>query len=156
MRRVNDAGLALIKLFEGLRLKAYQCEAGRWSIGYGSTEGIRPGMVITKDTADRLFQHDVQRHAIGVEKLLKVPVSDDQFAAMVSLAFNIGLTNFASSTLLKRVNAGDLAGASNWFGPWNKVRNPETRQLEISIGLVKRREAERQLFLGRVANLHNA
>jgi lysozyme len=142
--KINDKGLALVRRFEGLRLEAYRCPAGVLTIGYGSTgPHVRTGMVITPGEAERLLDKDLARFETGVEAMLcGVPTTEDEFSAMVSLSFNIGLGAFATSTLLKRHKAGNKTGAANSFLSWvfaNKVKLK---------GLVARREAERDLYLG--------
>lgn len=142
--KINEKGKALIKRFEGLRLDAYRCPAGVATIGYGSTgPHVRMGMTITPGEAERLLDDDLSRFEVGVTAMVgSVLTSDDEFSAMVSLAFNVGLQAFATSTLLKRHKAGNKIGAANAFLSWvfaNKKKLP---------GLVRRREAERELYLG--------
>lgn len=141
--KINDKGKALIKRFEGLRLDAYRCPAGVATIGYGSTgPHVRMGMTITPGEAERLLDQDLARFEVGVSAMIgSIPTSEDEFSAMVSLAFNVGLQAFATSTLLKRHKAGNKVGAANAFLSWvfaNKKKLP---------GLVRRREAERELYL---------
>lgn len=140
-KQIGVAGLALIKSFEGLRLTAYKCPADVWTIGYGSTgPHVKQGMTITEAQADKLLQDDLDRFEASVAK--HAPnASQNQFDAMVSLAFNIGTGAFEKSTLLRKFVAGDTAGAAEAFRQWV---NAGGRKLE---GLVRRREAERKLFL---------
>ncbi|MES2904583.1 MAG: lysozyme [Pseudomonadota bacterium] len=140
--KINARGLALIKAFEGLRLDAYRCPAGVATIGYGSTgPHVRMGMTITPGEAERLLEKDIARFEAGVTAMLTgVPTSEDEFSAMVSLAFNVGLGNFATSTLLKRHKMGNKVGAANAFLSWVFANK---RKLA---GLVRRREAERDLY----------
>jgi lysozyme len=141
-RRINDRGLELIKSFEGLRLEAYRCSAGVLTIGWGSTGShVKEGMTITEEEAEALLRKDLARFENGVSVLAGVS-SDSQFAAMVSLAFNIGLGAFAGSTVLKRHKLGNRMGAANAFMMWNKAGG------RILKGLIRRREAERKLYLG--------
>lgn len=141
-RKINAAGLDLIKSFEGLRLKAYICPANVWTIGYGSTgPHVKAGMTITQKEAERLLLDDLERFEAGVDKLLG-NATDDQFSACVSLAFNIGLSAFARSTVLKRHKLKNHVGAANAFLLWNRGGGM------ILKGLVRRREAERRLYLG--------
>lgn len=141
MRKINDAGLALIKSFEGLRLEAYRCPAGVLTIGYGSTgPHVKQSMVITPGEAERLLLEDLEWFEHGVE-IIAGPATDNQFSAMVSLAFNIGLGRFATSTVLKRHKLGNRVGAANAFLLW--VRGGG----RVLPGLVRRREAERKLYL---------
>lgn len=139
-RRIGPKGLAIIKQFEGLELKAYRCPAGVLTIGYGHTgPDVKPGMVITEAQADALLARDCERFERAVERLAPV-VSQEQFDALVSFAFNLGEQSLANSTLLKKHNAGDHAGAAAEFGKWI---NAGGKQLA---GLVKRRAAEAQLY----------
>jgi lysozyme len=146
-RHINEAGLELIKSFEGLRLDAYLDQAGVLTIGFGHTIGVLPGAVITQQQADAFLRSDLGRSETYVDAVtLDVPTEDDQFAAMVSLCFNIGSGNFRTSTVLRRHRAGDhqLAGAA--FLLWNKLH--ADGRLVPSKGLTRRRAAERALYLG--------
>jgi lysozyme len=140
-RKVSDKGLSLIKEFEGCVLKAYLCPAKVWTIGYGHTKGVKAGQTITQFEADELLRLDVEDHDIS-DLLGDAPTTQDQFDAMSSLAFNIGLTRFAGSTVLKRHKLGNRLGAANAFLMW-KLSNGK-----VLPGLVRRREAERRLYLG--------
>ena len=142
--RMNAKGRELVKRFEGLRLEAYRCPAGVLTIGYGHTGAdVRTGMVITPGEADRLLDKDLARFETGVEAmLLGAPTTSDEFSAMVSLAFNIGLGNFATSTLLKRHKAGNKVGAANSFLSWIYAKKVKLA------GLMRRREAEKELYEG--------
>jgi lysozyme len=143
-RKINAKGLALVKAFEGLRLEAYRCAAGVLTIGWGSTgPHVRAGMVITEERAEELLLNDLRRFEVGVEALVgTVPTDDNQFSALVSLAFNIGLGKLATSTVLKRHKLGNKIGAANAFPMWNRAGG------RILKGLINRREAERKLYLG--------
>jgi lysozyme len=140
--KINDKGKALIKRFEGLRLESYRCPAGVATVGYGSTGAhVRMGMVITPGEAERLLDKDLARFETGVEAMLcGADTSSDEFSAMVSLAFNIGLGAFATSTLLKRHKAGNKVGAAKAFLSWIYANK---RPLA---GLIRRREAEKALY----------
>lgn len=142
--KMNAKGRELVKRFEGLRLEAYRCPAGILTIGYGSTgPHVRTGMVITPGEADRLLDKDLSRFEVGVEAMLcGCPTTEDEFSAMVSLSFNIGLGNFATSTLLKRHKVGNKTGAANAFLSWVFANKQKLK------GLVARREAERELYMG--------
>lgn len=144
MRRISQEGIALIQRFEGLKLEAYRCPAGVWTIGYGHTATARKGQRITRAEADQLLMDDLRQFEAGVSAALKRPATDGQFAAFVSLAFNVGLTAFRGSTALRRFNAGDLAGAAEALTWWNKATVAGERK--TLPGLVRRREAERALF----------
>ncbi|MNH34495.1 Lysozyme RrrD [compost metagenome] len=139
--RTSQRGLSLIKSFEGLRLQSYQDAVGVWTIGYGTTRGIKPGMSITKDQAERMLVNDVQRFEVEVERLVKVPLTTNQRDALISFTYNLGSANLESSTLLRLLNRGDYAGAAEQFPRWNKAGG------KVLPGLVRRRDAERALFL---------
>lgn len=139
--KISDKGLALIKKYEGLRLKAYKCPAGIWTVGYGSTgPHVKSGMEITEAQANALLMLDVSRFETGVNALASCK-TQGQFDALVSFAFNLGLGNLDSSTLLKKHKAGDYAGAADQFPRWNKSDGMALP------GLVKRRAAERELYV---------
>jgi lysozyme len=167
--KINQAGLDLLKKAEGLELEAYPdpasplgkaCQAKKlpmrryreitgwqnlkgdpWTIGYGHTGAdVTPGKKITQSEADDLKRKDLAKFEQGVTNLVKVPVNENQFSALVSIAYNIGLGNLGSSTLLKKLNAKDYAGASAQFAAWNKAQG------QILPGLVKRRADEAKLF----------
>lgn len=139
-RAVNLAGRSLIKQFEGLRLKAYLCPAGVWTIGYGHTRTAQPGMVLTLEEAEWLLDDDLRQVACAVEPLIPVALNDNQFAALVSFAFNVGVSNFASSTLLRLLARGWYEQVPAQLIRWNKVRG------EAMGGLTRRRSAEAQLW----------
>jgi len=152
---VNKATIDLIKAFEGCRLTAYQDIAGIWTIGYGTTAaadlGIVPckGLSITQDRADDLLRLGIDKFAATVDALIIANVNANEFGACVSLAYNIGPTAFAKSTVLRELNAGNKDKAAAAFQMWNKAGGV------VSKGLVRRREAERQLFLTPVtADMH--
>lgn len=138
----------IIAQFEGLRLKAYQDTAGVWTIGYGTTKNpdtgqkIKEGDTITKAKALDWLKKDTAAFKTGVEKLVKVPVNDNQLAALTSLAYNIGLTAFSRSTLLRYLNsnvAKEQVAAQ--FLRWNRSGG------QIVRGLTIRRKLESDLFL---------
>ncbi|MCB4863291.1 lysozyme [Sphingobium sp. PNB] len=145
-RVVSKAGLALIKSFEGLSLKAYPDPATGGepiTIGYGHTGGVKLGTVWTQAQADNALADDVSRFANGVAKLIgDAPTTQGQYDAMVSLSYNVGLGNFGSSTLLKKHKAGDHAGAAAEFARWNKAAG------KIMAGLTRRRAAEAAMYRG--------
>lgn len=144
--QISNAGISLIKEFEGCRLKAYQDSVGVWTIGYGWTQPVNgrkigPGMVIDQATAERLLKCGLVQYEQGVNQLVKVIVTQGQFDALVSFAYNLGLRSLSTSTLLRKLNAGDRQGAADEFGKWVNAGGVRLN------GLVKRREAERKLFL---------
>jgi lysozyme len=142
--KINAKGLELVKRFEGLRLEAYRCPAGVLTIGYGSTgPHVKQGMVITPGEAERLLVKDLSRFETGVGAMVTgVPTNADEFSALVALSFNIGLNALGKSTVLRRHKQGNKVGAANAFLMWNKAGG------RILSGLVRRREAERELYLG--------
>lgn len=131
----------LIKSFEGLELEAYLCPADVWTIGYGHTGNVHEGQTITKQEADELLDQDLEVFRRGVRKAVTVDLNENQFGALVSFAYNVGIGSLQSSTLLKLLNAGDYAGAADQFLRWNKSRG------KVLTGLTRRREAERAVFL---------
>jgi lysozyme len=144
---VTNEGLALIKRFEGFKAKAYRCPAGVWTIGYGHTAmagapGVKAGMSVSREEASAILKRDVERFADGVRQALTVTLDDRQFSALVSFAYNVGLGAFRSSSVLKAVNAGDLAAVPRRLGLWVKAQG------RVLPGLVKRRAAEASLFAG--------
>ena len=142
--KISDAGIALIKSFEGLRLEAYPDPAtggDPWTIGYGHTGEVTPGMVITEAEAEQLLRQDIVQFEMCVNRLLQVPVTQGQFDALVSFAFNLGCANLRKSTLMRKLNSGDAGGAAAEFAVWNRAAG------RIMAGLSRRRAAERDLFL---------
>ena len=109
-------------MYEGLRLSAYKCQAGVWTIGYGHTKAVTKGDVITEEKAEELLLDDLSIFEKGVSSLVKVELNENQFSALVSLAFNIGLGNFQKSTLLRLINAGDFPSASKEFTRWSYAK----------------------------------
>lgn len=142
--KMNDKGRALVRHFEGLRLDSYRCPAGVATVGYGHTgPDVRIPMEITAGEAERLLDSDLARFESVLTAMLNgVETSEDEFSAMCSLMFNIGPGRFATSTLLKRHKLGNKMGAANAFLSWIFGGG---RKLP---GLMRRREAERELYLG--------
>lgn len=139
-RQINRAGWELIKRFEGCKLTAYTCPAGRLTIGYGSTgPHVKPGMRITAEQADALLQADLRRFEDYVAEHCG-KTTDNQFAALVSFCFNVGEGNLRTSTLRRLHLAGDYAGAQAQFSRWTRGGG------KVLPGLVKRREAEAALY----------
>lgn len=170
LRDAPPACIDLIKSFEGIpdgdpstvNIDPYLCPAGVWTIGWGHAlldggkqlkgaenraraRALYAGG-ITRQQAETLLAADLIPRAASVTSLLKVKLDDGAFGALIALVFNIGAANFASSTLLKKLNAGDFEGAADQFLVWNKARvNGVLTELK---GLTRRRQAERALFLG--------
>jgi len=130
----------LIKEFEGLRLTAYLCPAGVWTIGYGHTKGVKRGMKIDQAQADRLLDIDLIDVARSIRQLVKVNINDNQAQALVSFVFNIGYGAFAKSTLLRKINNRDFLAASLEFRKWVYAKGIKLP------GLVRRRSVEKDLF----------
>lgn len=142
-RKINAAGLALVKAYEGIRLKAYPDPGtgGKpWTIGYGHTRGVKPGMTITAAEATDFLIADLADAESAVERYISVPLNDNQFAALVSFTFNCGTEALRRSTLRKRLNAGDYASVPGQLAKWTKAGG---RTMD---GLVRRRRAEGQLW----------
>lgn len=137
---ISDKGLKFIQSFEGFREKAYLCPAGIWTIGYGHTKNVYPGQIISKHDATMRLLGDVSDAERIVRQNVNVQLDQHQFDALVSFVFNLGEGNFVQSTLLKRLNTGDYAGAASQFLRWNKA---DGRELP---GLTRRRRAEKELF----------
>ena len=145
--QTSDKGISLIKQFEGCKLTAYQDSVGVWTIGYGWTQPvdgkpIRAGMTIKQETAERLLKTGLVSYESDVSRLVKVGLTQGQFDALVSFTYNLGARSLSTSTLLRKLNAGDYAGAADEFLRWNKAGG------KVLNGLTRRREAERDLFLG--------
>lgn len=143
---ISSIGIQLITSFEDLKLKAYDDGVGVWTIGYGTT--IYPNSVAVKkgdscnlDQAKSFFQHDLRRFQTAVNHVVSVPLSQNQFDALVSLAYNIGTNAFKTSTLVEYLNALDYKAAADQFLVWNKAGG------SVLKGLERRRAAERELFL---------
>ncbi|MBF2035158.1 MAG: lysozyme [Leptolyngbyaceae cyanobacterium T60_A2020_046] len=146
--QINADGLLLIKTFEGCELRAYQDSVGVWTIGYGHTSmagppTVTPGMTITEAEAEAILRRDLGKFEAGVRDLVKVPLNSNQFSALVSFSFNVGLGALGGSTMLRKLNAGDYAGAANEFPRWVRAGG------QTLPGLVRRRNAEQALFLSR-------
>lgn len=147
--QTSEKGIALIKAHEGLRLEAYPDPAHGWSvptIGYGHTSAagapaVTKGMRITEAGATEILRTDLRKFERYVLDAVTVPLNQNQFDALVSFTFNLGPGNLRKSTLLRKLNARDYAGAADQFPAWNKAGG------KVLNGLTKRRNAERALFL---------
>jgi GH24 family phage-related lysozyme (muramidase)/co-chaperonin GroES (HSP10) len=142
-RQISRQGLQLLKSFEGFSATAYQDIVGVWTIGYGTTSGVRPGMRVTQSQAEDLLRRDLFRFETAVTDLVKVPLNENQFSALVSFVYNVGEGALAGSTLLRVLNQGNYREAANQFMRWNRAGGNEIA------GLTRRRRAEQELFLGR-------
>lgn len=138
----QDAGLALVKQFEGCRLTAYQDIVGVWTIGYGETQNVHPGMTITQEQADEMVKTRYEEFQNKVKALLHVGVTQNQLGALTSFAYNLGVGSLANSTLLRLLNQGQPASVvAEQFGKWVMAGG------KVVQGLVSRRSAEAKLFL---------
>jgi lysozyme len=137
----SENGLALTKSFEGLHLEAYRDCVGVWTIGYGHTgPTVAAGQTISEAEAEELLRADLAEAVACVNRWVKSVISQSQFDAMVDFCFNTGRGNFVQSTLLRKVNSGDFAGAAAQFALWVHAGG------EVVDGLVRRRKAEAELF----------
>jgi len=138
---MSQGGLdSLLKKFEGCKLKAYRCPAGVCTIGYGHTSAagapmVNDGMTITQAQADDILKRDIVKYEIAVMDLVKVPLTQNQFDVLVDFAYNAGVGNLKSSTMLKKVNAGDLDAVPSELMKWTKGGG------KVLPGLVRRRQA---------------
>lgn len=144
--KVDNAGIDLIGQFEGLRLNAYDDGVGVWTIGWGTTVypngvKVKKGDKITLEQAKQYKAHDLAKFEKAVNDAIKVPLNQNQFNALVSLAYNIGVSAFANSTLVKRLNEGNYKSATDQFLVWVNAGGKRMQ------GLVNRRNRERELFL---------
>lgn len=139
--KTSPTGISFIEAWEGCKLTAYQDIVGIWTIGVGHTgpEVVR-GKRITQAEADAILAADLVRFERAINAEVKVPLTQNQFDALVSLAFNIGVGAFSKSTLLRKLNAHDFVGAAKAFLSWNRAGG------KVSNGLTKRREAEMNVF----------
>lgn len=139
--KTNAEGIALIKSFEGCRLIAYKDMVGVNTVGYGHTGAdVHEGMEINQAAADQMLTMDLRRFEAGVNACVKQPINENQFSALVCFAYNVGLHVLNISTLLKKINTGDMSGAAAQFVKWDHAGG------KVSTGLLKRRIAETELF----------
>jgi lysozyme len=146
-RRINAAGLRLIKSFEGFEPKWYRDPVGIWTIGFGHTDAAgapkhatSKGLVLSDEAATEILANDLGQYAAAVEKAVKVPLNDNQFAALVSFTYNVGAGALAKSTLVKKLNAGNYGAVRSELAKWNKAGG------KVLKGLTRRRAAEASLF----------
>lgn len=137
---IGDLGLELIKHFEGLRVEAYRCPAGIWTIGYGHTQGVYQNQKINVQQAETLLKKDLIQFEYCVSKILKVSISQPRFDALVSFAFNVGCHNLEKSTLMFLVNQKLFAKISKELLKWDKVNGVSM------LGLTRRRLVEGHLW----------
>lgn len=139
---MTQKGIDLIKKFEGCKLSAYKCPAGIWTIGYGHTQGVYEGKKITEEEAERLLASDLAKFEMGVRHIVG-ELSDEKIDALVSLAFNIGLSAFQKSTLCRLVKAdSENKAIAKEFVKWVYAGGVKSN------GLVRRRKAEAKMYFG--------
>ena len=143
--KVSRAGVELIKSFEGLRTTAARLPDGRWTLGYGHTFSAREGATVTQEDADALLRFDLLPIVDAINNLVLVPLNQNQFDALVSFCFNIGVDNFAASTVLKRINEGKMTEAALAMDSWRSAEF--NGQTYVLAPLIRRRAAEKNLFL---------
>tara|TARA_B100000963_G_scaffold251337_1_gene220213 strand:+ start:4589 stop:5020 length:432 start_codon:yes stop_codon:yes gene_type:complete len=136
-------GIALIKKFEGCELEAYQCSAGVWTIGYGHTKDVQKGDTWSQNHAEHMLEVELEEYENYVNEYVNVALSQNQFDALVSWVYNLGPANLKSSTMLKVLNDGKYEEVPAQIKRWNKAGG------KVLDGLVRRREAEALLYLGR-------
>lgn len=139
-RRINGDGIDLIKEFEGLHITPYLCPAKIWTIGYGHTRTVCEGQKISSAEAERLLEEDLRLYERAVSRLVTVPLSNNQFSALVCFAYNVGVRNFESSTLLRLLNRGWYEQVPAQLARWNRAGG------EVFGGLARRRAAESRLW----------
>ncbi len=162
--QLNQAGIDLMKYFESClepdgrgRFKAYADPARGWgvptigwgTVGYEDGSKVKRGDVITQARADELFEWESREKSKGVLALVTVPLNNNEFSALVSFSYNLGLGALKDSTLLRKLNAGDYFGAASEFPKWNKGRMP-SGELKPMLGLTRRRVAEQRLFTSKI------
>jgi lysozyme len=139
--KCNAAGRDLIKKYESLRLDVYRDVVGLLTVGYGHRTDLSIGTHITEDSANKLFDSDIAKFEAAVSDMLESEITSNQFSAIVSLAYNVGAAKIAKSTLIRKLNSGDIEGAAEEFLRWDKAGS------RAVAGLTRRRKAERLLFL---------
>jgi len=141
--KCSQEGLALIKKFEGCRLKAYRCSANVLTVGYGHTGGVKEDDIISQPEADKLLENDIAKFEKYVSDNVIVELNQSQFDALVAWTFNLGVGNLRSSTMLKKLNETDYVSVPSEMKRWNKAAG---KTLD---GLIRRRLAESLLFEGK-------
>ena len=140
--KTSAEGIALIKKFEGLELDSYQCSANVWTLGYGHTQGVAEGDSCSEEEAEIILVNDLKEFETYVNALVDVELDQNQFDALVAWTFNLGPTNLRTSTLLKKLNAGEYNDVPSEIKRWNRAGG------QVLDCLIRRREAEALLFAG--------
>tara|TARA_Y100001973_G_C5181726_1_gene325301 strand:+ start:573 stop:1016 length:444 start_codon:yes stop_codon:yes gene_type:complete len=141
--KISEEGISLIKNYEGCRLEAYQDSVGIWTIGYGVIKGVKEGDQINQEEANHLLKEELPEYEGYINDMIKVPLEQCQFDALVCWVYNLGPNNLKDSTLLRILNDGDYDGVPEQIKRWNKAGG------KVLAGLVKRRAAEADLFKGK-------
>ena len=141
--QISKEGLSLIKRFEGCELKAYRCPANVWTIGYGHIKDVKEGDEITKEEAEYMLQEEMIEYEGYINDLVQVPLEQCMYDALVAWVFNLGPTNFSSSSLLRVLNEKKYEEVPYEIKRWNKAGG------EVLNGLIRRRKAEALLFEGK-------
>jgi lysozyme len=143
-RQINEKGLQIIKDSESFMPNVYTCAGGKRTIGWGHVlpDDTPDSFSASRSICEQWLEKDVEIAEQGVEEACEgIPLTDNQFSALVSLVFNIGIGNFSGSTLFKKLKEGDYQGAADEFPKWRKAKG------KVLTGLIRRRAAERSLFL---------
>lgn len=134
--QISEKGIKLIKFYEGFKQSSYRCPAGKWTIGFGSTKGVKRGMGISEAHATTWLIRDANEAADAIARLVTVKLTQDQVDALISFIYNLGIGAFTESTLLKKLNEGDYAAVPNELNRWIYSGD------NVLPGLVYRRKAE--------------
>lgn len=142
---ISQAGIDFIKSNEGLRLNSYPDSGDVWTVGYGTTRingyPVQKGLIITSEQAEEYLKADLKNFVNEINNEVKVSLNQNQFDSLCSFIYNVGVTNFKNSTLLRKLNQNDAIGASQEFMKWAYINK------KISGGLLNRRKREMELFL---------
>ena len=140
--KTSQYGIELIKHYEGFEARAYKCPAGVWTIGYGHTKGVQEGDEWSEDHANHMLTIELEEYEGYVNDCVEVPLSQNQFDALVSWTYNLGGGNLKASTMLKVLNQGKYDEVAYQMSRWNKAGG------KVLEGLSKRRKSEGELFNG--------
>lgn len=147
-RTTSEEGVRLIKRFEGCKLETYRCSAGILTVGFGHTgPDVHEGMTITQEEADELLRKDLDRFERAVWNAVRFGLQQHEFDSLVSFAFNVGVTAFKGSSLVNYLNRGMKLHAAGEFPKW-RFATVNGKKTELP-GLVARRNAEKEMFLGK-------